>query len=491
MQTNGMALHTDKYQINMMYAHWVNGTHNKQTVFEAFFRKLPFGNGYAVSAGLERIVQYIHALRFEEDDIAYLSEQEEAYDPSFLEELHGFRFTGSLYAVREGTVVFPNEPLLRVEGRVFETQLVETALLNFMNYQTLIATKASRIKQVAGGDILLEFGTRRAQEADAALWGARAAYVAGFDATSNMLAGKRFGIPTKGTHAHAWVQSFGSEEEAFERFAKALPGQVTLLVDTYDTLNSGVPNAIRVGKKLREQGKRLQGIRLDSGDLAYLSQQARSMLDAEGMNDVVIVASNDLDENTIFNLKAQGAKVDTWGVGTQLITAADQPALGGVYKLVAREAGDSTGQGEPRLEPTIKISGNPEKVSTPGRKDVYRIVDRKTGKAIADYICLTDAEQAPSGGRLKLFHPVHSYLHKYVEGYDAQPLLEAVFINGVQAAELPSLDEIRAHHKRQLALFWPQYLRKLNPEHYRVNLSETAWELKMRMIHEYTAGKTE
>lgn len=489
--TNGMALHTDKYQINMMYAHWVNGTHNKKTVFEAFFRKLPFGNGYAVSAGLERIVQYIRSLRFEEDDIAYLSEQEEKYDPGFLEELRRFRFTGSLFAVSEGTLVFPNEPLLRVEGRVFETQLIETALLNFMNYQTLIATKASRIKQIAGEDGLLEFGTRRAQEADAALWGARAAYVAGFDATSNMLAGKMFGVPTKGTHAHAWVQSFAEEEEAFERFAKALPGQVTLLVDTYDTLSSGVPNAIRIGKKLREQGKRLQGIRLDSGDLAYLSQQARIMLDAEGMEDVAIVASNDLDENTILNLKAQGAKIDTWGVGTQLITAADQPALGGVYKLVAREADGPQGDGGPRMEPTIKISGNPEKVTTPGRKDVYRIVDRKTGKAIADYICLTEGEKAPTGERLKLFHPVHSYLQKYVEGYDAQPLLEAVFKDGEQVMELPALEEIRLHHKRQLALFWPQYLRKLNPEHYRVNLSETAWELKMSMIHAHTASKTE
>ncbi|TGV01894.1 nicotinate phosphoribosyltransferase, partial [Mesorhizobium sp. M00.F.Ca.ET.186.01.1.1] len=299
------ALHTDKYQINMMYAHWVNGTHNQKVVFEAFFRKLPFGNGYAVSAGLERIVHYIKNLRFEESDLDYLREQEENYNPAFLEELRNLRFQGSLYSVKEGTMVFPNEPLIRVEGRVMEAQLVETALLNYMNYQTLIATKASRIKNVAGDDVLMEFGTRRAQEADAALWGTRAAYLAGFDATSNMLAGKMFGIPTKGTHAHSWVQSFEDEEEAFQRFADALPNQVTLLVDTYDTLKSGVPHAISVGKKLAQEGKKLTAVRLDSGDLAYLSTKTREMLDKAGLTDVKIVASNDLDEHTIMNLKVQ------------------------------------------------------------------------------------------------------------------------------------------------------------------------------------------
>lgn len=481
-----LALHTDKYQINMMYAHWINGTHNKRTVFETFFRKLPFGNGYAVFAGLERIVHYILHLRFDESDIAYLREQEENYDPAFLDELRNFAFTGSIYSAREGALVFPNEPLIRVEGRVFETQLIETALLNFMNYQTLIATKASRIKQIAGKDGLLEFGTRRAQEKDAALWGARAAYVAGFDATSNLLAGKMFGIPTKGTHAHAWVQSFASEEEAFMRYASSLPEQVTLLVDTYDTLRSGVPNAIRVGERLREQGKRLQGIRLDSGDLAYLSIKAREMLDAAGMPDVMIVASNDLDENTILNLKTQGAKINVWGVGTQLITAADQPALGGVYKLVAREVEGASpaDPGEVRLEPTIKISGNPEKVSTPGRKDVYRIIDRSTRKAIGDYVCLADERQALNGEKLKLCHPVHAYLNRTVDHYEAEPLLTAVFANGEQVYKLPSLDEIRAFHVRQLEQLWPEYLRKLNPETYRVDLSESALTLKMNLIRE-------
>ncbi|AWB44384.1 nicotinate phosphoribosyltransferase [Paenibacillus sp. CAA11] len=478
MQTASLALHTDKYQINMIYAHWINGSHQRRAVFEAYFRKLPFGNGYAVFAGLERIVNYIKNLRFTEEDIAFLAKQEENYKPEFLEMLRGFRFQGDLYSMKEGALVFPNEPLVRVEGTIMEAQLIETALLNFMNFQTLIATKASRIKRVAEGDTLLEFGTRRAQEADAAIWGARAAYIAGFDATSNMLAGEYFGIPTKGTHAHSWVQSFDSEQEAFELYAKALPDQVTLLVDTFDTLKSGVPHAIKTAKLLEAQGKRMSGIRLDSGDLAYLSIQARKMLDDAGLSYVKIVASNDLDENTIFNLKAQGAKIDIWGVGTQLITAADQPALGGVYKLVERER-------EGKMEPTIKISGNPEKVSTPGKKDVFRIIAASSGKAIADYVCFPNEEQPRKGGSLRLFNPLHPYLQKSVKHYNAINMLEPVFVGGELVYELPQLEEIRAYHERQIHMFWPEYLRKLNPEVYRVNLSQEVWELKQKMIEAY------
>ncbi|MEK3741916.1 nicotinate phosphoribosyltransferase [Brevibacillus sp. FSL K6-0770] len=479
MQSFGVALHTDKYQINMMYAHWVNGTHNQKVVFEAFFRKLPFGNGYAVSAGLERIVHYIKNLRFEESDLDYLREQEENYNPAFLEELRNLRFQGSLYSVKEGTMVFPNEPLIRVEGRVMEAQLVETALLNYMNYQTLIATKASRIKNVAGDDVLMEFGTRRAQEADAALWGTRAAYLAGFDATSNMLAGKMFGIPTKGTHAHSWVQSFEDEEEAFQRFADALPNQVTLLVDTYDTLKSGVPHAISVGKKLAKEGKKLTAVRLDSGDLAYLSTKTREMLDKAGLTDVKIVASNDLDEHTIMNLKVQGAKVDSWGVGTQLITAADQPTLGGVYKLVARE--DANGV----FQPTIKISGNPEKVTTPGIKDMYRLIDPDTGKAIADYVCFPEETTIAQGAPVQLLNPSHPYLNKQLTRYRAEALLIPVFVAGELVYQLPTLAEIREYHREQLKLFWPEYLRMLNPEHYRLHISEDMWETKTRLMKAY------
>ncbi|MEW9033993.1 MAG: nicotinate phosphoribosyltransferase, partial [Planifilum fimeticola] len=394
------SLHTDKYQINMMYAHWKNGTHRRRRAFDLYFRQLPFGNGYAVFAGLERAVHYLENLRFTEEDIEYLAGQPENYDPDFLKMLRSFRFTGDLYAIPEGTLVFPNEPLLRLEGTIMELQLVETALLNFVGYQSLVATKAARIRHVAPKDVLMEFGTRRAQETDAAVWGARATYIAGFDATSNVRAGQLFGIPTRGTHSHSWVQDFDSELEAFRAFVRSFPDQAILLVDTYDTLKSGLPHAIQVGLELKRKGKRLAGIRLDSGDLAYLSKRARQMLDEAGLTDTLIVASSDLDETTILNLKAQGARIDSWGIGTKLITAYDQPALGAVYKMVARYE-----QG--RWLPTLKISSNPEKVTTPGRKTVYRIVDRKTGKARGDLITRVDTvidESRP----LVLFHPVHT-----------------------------------------------------------------------------------
>lgn len=478
MNYDNLTLHTDKYQINMMYAHWLQGSHREKAVFEVYFRKLPFGNGYAVFAGLERIVDYIRNLHFGDEEITYLRTQEENYRDDFLQELRQFKFSGNLNAVPEGTLVFPNEPLIRVEASIFEAQLVETAILNFMNYQTLIATKASRIKRAAPRDVLLEFGTRRAQEADAAIWGARAAYVAGFHATSNLRAGMLFGIPTKGTHAHAWVQAHDTEEEAFRKYAEALPDQVSLLVDTYDTLKSGVPNAIKTAHLLQGQGKRLNSIRLDSGDLAYLSQQARHMLDDAGFPDVQIVASNDLDENIIEGLKAEGAKIDIWGVGTQLITAADQPALGGVYKLVAREKNGA-------YVPVIKISGNPEKVTTPGLKELYRIVNKKTSKAEADYLALQHEIDIKNGERIKLFDPIHPYIHKYIDHYEAVPLLQPVFIQGELALELPTLEQIREYHAGQMQIFWPQYLRKLNPEVYRVNLSTETWKLKMDLLHQH------
>ncbi|OMF22070.1 nicotinate phosphoribosyltransferase [Paenibacillus sp. FSL H8-0548] len=478
MSDNNLTLHTDKYQINMMYAHWLQGSMNEKAVFEVSFRKLPFGNGFAVFAGLERIVQYIRSIHFGEAEIAYLRTQEENYAEGFLDTLRELRFTGNIYSVEEGTLVFANEPLICVEARIFEAQLVETAILNMMNYQTLIATKAARIKLVAQNDILLEFGTRRAQEADAAIWGARATYLAGFDATSNMRAGMLFGIPAKGTHAHSWVQGHNTEEEAFHAYADSMPDHVTLLVDTYNTLKSGVPNAIKIGHLLEKKGKRMNAIRLDSGDLAYLSQEARKMLDEAGLEYVQIVASNDLDEGIIDNLKSQGAKIDVWGVGTKLITAADQPSLGGVYKLVAREKDGS-------YEPVIKISANPEKVSTPGFKSLYRIINTDTGKAEADYIALKNEQHIELGERIKLFDPVHPYIHKYIERYEAIPLLKPIFTQGELVYKLPSLEQIRSYHRGQFELFWPQYLRKLNAEAYRVNLSEAVWELKRDLIQRY------
>ncbi|RED61774.1 nicotinate phosphoribosyltransferase [Cohnella lupini] len=478
MNYTDLTLHTDKYQINMMYAHWKQGTMNDNAVFEAYFRNLPFGNGFAVFAGLERLIDYIRKLSFGKEILSYLRKQEEGYEKGFLEELSRFRFNGSIHAMREGTLVFPNEPIVRVEARVFEAQLVETALLNFVNYQTLIATKASRIKRIAPDERLLEFGTRRAQEADAAIWGARAAYIAGFHSTSNMRAGMLFGIPTSGTHAHSWVQGHESEEEAFGQFAEALPDHVTLLVDTYDTLRSGMPNAIKIAKQLESRGKRMKGIRLDSGDLAFLSKKARTMLDEAGLSYVKIVASNDLDENIIADLKAQGARIDVWGVGTKLITAYDQPALGAVYKLVARErAGE--------LVPVIKISGNPEKITNPGVKNVHRIIDKRTGMAVSDYMSMTEETEVREGRAIKLFDPVHSHRVKLVEEYDSIPLLHSIFSAGKLTYEMPNLEQIRSYHESQIALFWPEHLRKLNPEGYTVNFSEKIWELKMKLIREH------
>jgi len=474
MDLANLTLHTDKYQINMIYAHWKMKRHNKIRVFDAYFRKNPFNNGYAVFAGLERIVDYINALKFSEEHIEYLRSQQESYDEEFLNELRDFSFTGNLYSVEEGTIIFPNEPIIRVEARIFEAQLIETALLNFMNYQTLIATKASRIKRVSPESTFFEFGTRRAQEADAAIWGSRSAYIAGFDGTSNMESGKRFGIPSIGTHAHSWIMDFETELEAFRAYADVFPDHTVLLVDTYDTLRSGVPNAIKVGKELEAKGHRLKGIRLDSGDLSYLSKSARKLLDDAGLDYVTIVASNDLDENVILDLKVQGAKIDAWGVGTQLITAADNPSLGGVYKLVARKEEDE-------YIPVIKISGNPEKITTPGLKTVYRIIEKSTNKAEGDYIAFLD-EDVNSKEKIRMFDPVHTYLQKDISDFYAIELLKPIFVNGAQVYQLPTLEQIREYHNQQTNIFWEEYLRKLNPEHYPVALSEDVWSVKMSLL---------
>ena len=347
---DSFTLHTDLYQINMVETYWEDGIHNRKAVFEVFFRKLPFGNGYAVFAGLERVIQFLQQFRFSESDIDYLR-SELGYRDDFLDYLQTVRFTGTLRSMREGEIVFSNEPILRIEAPLAEAQLVETAILNIINFQTLIATKASRIKHILGDEPAMEFGSRRAHEMDAALWGARAAYIGGFDATSNVRAGKLFGIPVVGTHAHAMVQAYQDEYTAFHKYARRHKDCV-FLVDTYDTLKSGVPNAIRVAKELGDQINFI-GIRIDSGDLAYLSKEARKMLDEAGFTQAKIFASSDLDEETILNLKSQGAKIDVWGIGTKLITAYDQPALGAVYKLVAIE--DENGN----MVDTIKISGNP------------------------------------------------------------------------------------------------------------------------------------
>ncbi|HLS09334.1 nicotinate phosphoribosyltransferase [Lentibacillus sp.] len=475
MDYENLTLHTDKYQINMMYAHWKNNSHNRKAVFDAYIRKNPFRNGYTVFAGLERIVHYINNLHFTDEDIDYLKQQEENYEEEFLDELRRFSFTGNIYAMREGEIIFPNEPIIRVEARIFEAQLVETAILNFMNYQSLIATKASRIKQIANNDTLVEFGSRRAQEADAAVWGARAAYIAGFHATSNVRAGKLFNIPTKGTHAHSWIQDHDTEEEAFMNFAKAMPDQAILLVDTYDTLRSGIPNAIKTGKMLESQGKKLKSIRLDSGDLARLSIEGRQMLDEAGMDYVEIMASNDLDEEVIMHLKLQGAKIDSWGVGTKLITGARKPSLGGVYKLVAREDKN-------KLIPVIKLSEDLAKVTTPGPKKVYRIINRKTNKSEGDYVALE--HETVDDRPLKMFDPLFPQKFKYVNDYEAVDLLQPIFINGKQVYQLPTLEEIHRYHEKQLSYIWAETLRLLNPQTYYVDLSYDLWKMKQDLIEQ-------
>ena len=471
---DGLALHTDLYQINMSETYWEDGIHNKKAVFEVYFRQLPFNNGYAIFAGLERVIDYLQNFKFTISDLDYLRE-ELGYQDDFLDYLKDVGFTGTVHSMVEGELVFANEPILRIEAPLVEAQLIETAILNIVNYQTLIATKASRIKQVTGDQVAMEFGTRRAQEMDAAIWGTRAAFIGGFEATSNVRAGKLFGIPVAGTHAHSMIQAYRDEYVAFHKYARRHKDCV-FLVDTYDTLKSGVPNAIKVAKELGDKIN-FTGIRLDSGDLAFLSKESRKLLDQAGFKDTKIIASNDLDEETIINLKSQGAKIDAWGIGTKLITAFDQPALGAVYKLVSIE--DMNGA----MVDTIKISGNPEKVTTPGLKKVYRIINKLNNKSEGDYITLEN-ENPQEEERLKMFHPVYTHISKFVTNFEARDLHTLIFESGSLVYESPTLNEIQAFSKDNLELLWDEYKRTMMPEVYPVDLSQRCWDNKMRNITE-------
>ena len=471
---DSLTLHTDLYQINMMKTYWETGVYEKKAIFEAYFRKLPFENGYAIFAGLERIVRYIEQLRFSKTDIDYLRELGH-YPEEFLAYLENFEFKGSIRSAVEGELVFANEPLVQVEGTLAECQLIETALLNIVNFQTLIATKASRVRMVSGQDPVLEFGTRRAQELDAAIWGTRAAYIGGCDATSNVRAGKMFGIPVSGTHAHALVQAYRDDYEAFKAYAESHRDCV-FLVDTYDILKSGVPNAIRVAKEFGDKINFL-GVRIDSGDMAYMSKKVRQQLDEAGFTKAKIYASSDLDEKTILNLKMQGAKIDVWGIGTRLITAYDQPALGCVYKLVSIE--DENGV----MVDTMKISNNAEKVSTPGKKQVWRITRNSDGKSEGDYIALWD-ERPDQLDELFMFHPVYTYINKTVKDFTARPILQPIFDNGKLVYELPKLQDIKAYKDEQIEALWDEYKRILNPEQYPVDLSQKTYDQKLASIAE-------
>ncbi|MDH6363582.1 nicotinate phosphoribosyltransferase [Enterococcus sp. PF1-24] len=469
---DSLTLHTDLYQINMMQTYFDLGRADTHAVFECYFRKMPFNHGYAIFAGLERVVNYLENLTFSESDLAYLREVM-GYSEDFLDYLRNFKFACTVRSAVEGEIVFNDEPLVQVEGPLAHCQLVETALLNVVNFQTLIATKAARIKSIVGDDPLLEFGTRRAQEMDAAIWGTRAAYIGGADATSNVRAAKIFGIPASGTHAHSLVQACGNDYDAFMAYAKTHEDCV-FLVDTYDTLRSGVPNAIRVANELGDKIKFL-GVRIDSGDMAYISKKVREQLDEAGYPDAKIYASNDLDEATILNLKMQKAAIDVWGVGTKLITAYDQPALGAVYKLVSIENKDG------EMVDTIKLSGNAEKVSTPGKKQVWRITRKSDGKSQGDYVTLWD-ENPRVEDEIFMFHPVHTFINKTVTDFDARPVLQEIYRDGQLVYQLPTLDEIKQYTNDNLSSLWDEYKRDLNPQKYPVDLSTDCWNHKMKLI---------
>lgn len=467
----GDALHTDLYQINMGYVYFKDNTHERKAYFDVYFRKSPFAGGYSVFAGLEKVIKYIQELKFTEEDINYLSTL--GYDEDFLMYLSKLKFTGSIRSVREGEVVFGNEPLLRIEAPLLQAQLIETAILNIVNYQTLIATKASRIKHICPDEVCMEFGTRRAHEFDAAIWGTRASIIGGFDATSNVKAAKLFNIPCSGTHAHSFVQAYKDEKIAFKKYAE-YHKDCYFLVDTFDTLRSGIPNAIEVAKELGDKIN-FKGIRLDSGDIAYLSKEARKMLDDAGFKEAKIVASNDLDEDTITHLKQQGAVVDAWGIGTKLITAYENPALGAVYKMVCLE--DENG----KMIDRIKISENPGKLTTPGIKKLYRIINKKTGKAAGDYIAL-ETEDVKNYDKIKLFHPTHTYLSKEVEDFYVKDLHEDIFINGKLVYEVPTVLESKKYLQESKKYFWNEYTRLLNPEFYPVDLSLKCWENRKKIL---------
>ncbi|GFZ26346.1 nicotinate phosphoribosyltransferase [Lactobacillus corticis] len=471
---DSLVLHTDLYQINMMYTYFKKGIADRNAVFESYYRTEPFGNGFAVFAGLERVVHYINSLHFTESDLAYLKATEH-YDDDFIDYLRNLDFKLNIRSMREGELVFANEPLVQVEGPLAQCQLVETAILNIINFHTLLATKAARIRLAVGDDLIMEFGTRRAQETDAALWGTRAAYIGGFDATSNVRAGKLFGIPTSGTHAHSLIEAFGSEYEAFKAYAETHRDCV-FLVDTYDTIRSGVPTAIKVAKEMGDKIN-FQGVRIDSGDMAYISKRVRKQLDEAGFPNAKIYASNDLDENTITSLKMQGAKIDVWGIGTKYITAYDQPALGAVYKLVAIEGSDG------KMRDTLKISSNVIKVSTPGKKQVWRISANTKKKNEGDWVA-RDTEDPRKLDSLYMFHPEYTYINKVVTDFTARPLLRDIFVAGKQVYDLPDVKEIKRQTAENLDGLWDEYKRSLNPQEYPVDLSQELYDSKVKLIEE-------
>lgn len=481
MSKRNLTLLTDLYELTMMQGYYEKGQ-NENVIFDVFFRQNPCNNGYSVCAGLDQVIDYIKNLHFTYDDVDYLRGLG-LFKEDFLHYLSGFHFSGDIYAIPEGTVVFPKEPLLKVVAPIMEAQLVETAILNIINHQSLIATKTSRIVFAANGDGIMEFGLRRAQGPDAGLYGARAAMIGGCVGTSNVLAGQMFDVPVMGTHAHSWIMSFPDEYTAFKTYAEMYPDNCTLLVDTYDTLKSGVPNAIRVFQEFKDAGKPLikYGIRLDSGDLAYLSKEARKMLDEAGFPEATICASNDLDEFLLHDLKMQGAAIDSWGVGTNLITSKDCPSFGGVYKLAAIQ----NEKGE--FVPKIKISENTEKITNPGNKTIYRIYEKASGKIKADLICFADEVIDPKQDLL-LFDPMDTWKKTKLAGgtYTVREILLPIFKNGECLYKSPTLKEIAAYCREEKDTLWDETKRLFYPHRVYVDLSQKLYAVKQSLLDQMT-----
>ena len=481
MSKRNLTLLTDLYELTMMQGYYEKGQ-NENVIFDVFFRQNPCNNGYSVCAGLDQVIDYIKNLHFTYDDVDYLRGLG-IFKEDFLHYLSGFHFSGDIYAIPEGTVVFPKEPLLKVVAPIMEAQLVETAILNIINHQSLIATKTSRIVFAANGDGIMEFGLRRAQGPDAGLYGARAAMIGGCVGTSNVLAGQMFDVPVMGTHAHSWIMSFPDEYTAFKTYAEMYPDNCTLLVDTYDTLKSGVPNAIRVFQEFKDAGKPLikYGIRLDSGDLACLSKEARKMLDEAGFPEATICASNDLDEFLLHDLKMQGAAIDSWGVGTNLITSKDCPSFGGVYKLAAIQ------NEEGEFVPKIKISENTEKITNPGNKTIYRIYEKASGKIKADLICFADEVIDPKQDLL-LFDPMDTWKKTKLAGgtYTVREILLPIFKNGECLYKSPTLKEIAAYCREEKDTLWDETKRLFYPHRVYVDLSQKLYAVKQSLLDQMT-----
>ncbi|CDF57800.1 nicotinate phosphoribosyltransferase [Thermobrachium celere] len=477
-EDRNLSLLVDFYELTMANGYFKNGVGEKIAYFDMYFRRVPDNGGYCIVAGLQQLIEYLKNLRFSDDDIEYLRSKN-IFSEEFIEYLKNFEFKCDVYAIPEGTPVFPNEPLIVVRGPIMQAQFIETMVLLTINHQTLIATKANRIVRAAEGRSVLEFGSRRAQGYDGAIFGARAAYIGGCSASACTIAEKMFGIPAVGTMAHSWVQLFDSELEAFRAWARTYPENCLLLVDTYNVLKSGIPNAIKVFKEeLLPKGIRPRGIRIDSGDIKYLSEKARQMLDEAGFPDCQIIVSNALDEYIIKDVLRQGAKIDGFGVGERLITAKSEPVFGGVYKLVAVEENG-------KIIPKIKISENEEKITNPGFKQIYRLFDKETNKAIADLITFHD-ETIDETKPLEIFDPIFTWKRKTVTNFYAKPLLVKIFDKGKLVYKSPNVKEIREFAKSQLETLWEEILRFENPHKYYVDLSTKVWGLKQRLLNEYT-----